>query len=159
MGVNITTRLDLALRVPRGPFRVHKKMNTNIMVIKLVPGFDDRCVMGIVTQSSTLRGHGISPACTAAAMGEISVSIRCCRRSNASAPPFCVKVPPILVARSIVFDSSVVRAIVRRKRSPERRQEPALPCRHGRSGLLRCWLSVGFPCPSRQLSDGTHNRD
>ena len=56
VGVNITTRLDLALRVPRGPFRVHKKMNTNIMVIKLVPGFDDRCVMGIVTQSSTLRG-------------------------------------------------------------------------------------------------------
>ena len=55
VGVNIT-RYDLALRVPRGPFRVHKRMNTNIMVLKLVPGFDDRCVMNIVKDSTTLRG-------------------------------------------------------------------------------------------------------
>ena len=48
VGVNITTRYDLALRVPRGPFRVHKRMNTNIMVLKLVPGFDDRCVLALL---------------------------------------------------------------------------------------------------------------
>ena len=38
VGVNITTRYDLALRVPRGPFRVHTTMNRNIVVLKLVPG-------------------------------------------------------------------------------------------------------------------------
>jgi len=42
VGVNITARYDLALRVPRGPFRVHKTMNNRVLVLRLVPGFDDQ---------------------------------------------------------------------------------------------------------------------
>jgi L-asparaginase len=69
VGVNITCRKDLALRVPRRPFRVDRRMNRNILVIKLVPGFDDVTIIDMITQSKNLRaivlemyGTGNAPA-------------------------------------------------------------------------------------------------
>uniref|UniRef100_A0A7S2WSI2 asparaginase n=1 Tax=Rhizochromulina marina TaxID=1034831 RepID=A0A7S2WSI2_9STRA len=69
VGVNITARFDLAMRLPRGSFRVHKEMNTNIVVIKLVPGYDDDCISHIVNDIQSLRalvleiyGTGNAPA-------------------------------------------------------------------------------------------------
>lgn len=55
VGVNITTRYDLALRVPRAPFRAHHSMNTNILVLKLAPGFDDATITDIAAQSKKLK--------------------------------------------------------------------------------------------------------
>jgi hypothetical protein len=50
VGVNITTRQDLALRVPRGRFKVYRDMSKEILVLKLVPGFDDKSIFDLVSQ-------------------------------------------------------------------------------------------------------------
>lgn len=41
LGANITLSKELTLPQPRGPFRVHKQLDSKILVLKLVPGFDD----------------------------------------------------------------------------------------------------------------------
>ena len=48
-------RSDLAMPPPRSVFRVHKKMDSHIIVIKLVPGFSDDAILAIIRHSETLR--------------------------------------------------------------------------------------------------------
>ncbi len=69
LGVYIFERKELARPQPKSPFRVHKKLTASIMVIKLVPGFDDECISTLVEHSTKLRaivlelyGAGNGPA-------------------------------------------------------------------------------------------------
>jgi len=69
VGVNITTRQDLSLRVPKGRFKVHRSMNKEILVLRLVPGFDDQSILDICMKATNLRalvleiyGTGNAPA-------------------------------------------------------------------------------------------------
>lgn len=69
LGVYTTQRLDLALPQPKAPFRVHKTLSSNIIVIKLTPGFDDETLLIIANHSKNLRavvfemyGAGNAPA-------------------------------------------------------------------------------------------------
>jgi len=55
LGVNITERKGLFLAPPRSTFRVHKQMDTNIIVIKLVPGFEDEALLAMVQHCSNLK--------------------------------------------------------------------------------------------------------
>jgi L-asparaginase len=57
LGVNVTLRKDLTLSPPKGAFRVHKEMlpNLGIIVVKLLPGFNDEPLTTMVKQSTTLK--------------------------------------------------------------------------------------------------------
>ena len=55
MGVRINIRDELALSPPKGPFRVHKNFDSHLIVIKLVPGFDDGCLLALVEHAKGLR--------------------------------------------------------------------------------------------------------
>ena len=55
MGVRINIRDELALPPPKGPFRVHKNFDSHLIVIKLVPGFDDGCLLALVEHAKGLR--------------------------------------------------------------------------------------------------------
>lgn len=69
LGVRTNVRKDLARPHPKGPFRVHKNLDANVIVIKLVPGFDDGCILALAEHSPNLRaiilelyGAGNGPA-------------------------------------------------------------------------------------------------
>jgi L-asparaginase len=53
--VNINERKDLALPPPKGPFRVRKKLDANILVIRLVPGFDDAGIEAVIHHAPRVR--------------------------------------------------------------------------------------------------------
>ncbi len=55
LGVYIMQRKELARPPPKGAFRVHKKLTASIIVIKLVPGFDDECIATLVEYSTKLK--------------------------------------------------------------------------------------------------------
>eukprot|EP01133_Synstelium_polycarpum_P012828 gene12828-15057_t len=67
LGMEINVNQDLMLNQPKGRFRVHEKINKNIAVLHLVPGFSDDCVEnllkapleGLIIQS---YGSGNAPA-------------------------------------------------------------------------------------------------
>ena len=40
---------------PRKPFRVHKVLEAKVIVLKLVPGFDDECIHAMVAHTTQLR--------------------------------------------------------------------------------------------------------
>ena len=55
MGVRMNIRQELALPPPSGPFRVHKDLDSHIIVIKLVPGFDDVGIVALCEHATGLR--------------------------------------------------------------------------------------------------------
>jgi L-asparaginase len=55
LGAFINENRSLALPQPRGPLRVHKMLEAKVLVIRLVPGFDDECIMALVTHSKHLK--------------------------------------------------------------------------------------------------------
>jgi len=55
LGAFINERKDLALPQPRGPFRVHKTLVANILVLKLVPGFDDEAIYALIESTTKLK--------------------------------------------------------------------------------------------------------
>jgi L-asparaginase len=55
LGAFIRENRELVLSQPRGPFRVHKQLEAKVLVIRLVPGFDDECIMALVTHSKNLK--------------------------------------------------------------------------------------------------------
>ena len=55
MGVRMNVRPELALPPPKGPFRVHKNFDSHVIVIKLVPGFDDECLLALAEHAKGLR--------------------------------------------------------------------------------------------------------
>jgi L-asparaginase len=54
-GVNINSNRNLCLHPPRGAFRVHKTLEAKVIVLKLVPGFDDEMIMALIQNSTTLK--------------------------------------------------------------------------------------------------------
>lgn len=55
LGANIKERLDLVMPAPKGPLIVHKQLDAHVVVIKLVPGFDDESIHALVQYSRSLR--------------------------------------------------------------------------------------------------------
>jgi L-asparaginase len=55
LGAFINERRDLALPQPRGPFHAHKVLESNVIVLKLVPGFDDESIFALVNGSKNLK--------------------------------------------------------------------------------------------------------
>jgi L-asparaginase len=55
LGAFIQENRELVLPQPRGPFRVHKTLEAKVLVIKLVPGFDDECIIALITHSKDLK--------------------------------------------------------------------------------------------------------
>jgi L-asparaginase len=55
LGAFIKENRELVLPQPKGPFRVHKKLDANVLVVKLVPGFDDECIVVMVNHTKNLR--------------------------------------------------------------------------------------------------------
>lgn len=69
IGATIRERRDLSLPPPRSIFKVHNTLNAKVIVIKLVPGFDDESIGALITHSSSLKalvlelfGTGNGPA-------------------------------------------------------------------------------------------------
>ncbi|CAN0080578.1 unnamed protein product, partial [Hapterophycus canaliculatus] len=69
LGVTMRYRRDIALPPPRGPFRVHISMESRVVVIKLIPGYDDDALIALVEHCTALRavvlelyGTGNSPS-------------------------------------------------------------------------------------------------
>lgn len=55
LGAFMNERKDLVLPFPRGPFTVHKRLDVKVLVIKLVPGFDDESIYILVEHSINLK--------------------------------------------------------------------------------------------------------
>eukprot|EP01041_Mallomonas_annulata_P009949 gene9949-20685_t len=55
LGTRISANIDLALPPPKGPFRAHKILEAKVLVLKLVPGFDDECIQATVRHSTRLK--------------------------------------------------------------------------------------------------------
>ena len=55
LGAFINERKELALAQPRGPFRVHTHLEAKVIVLKLVPGFDDECIHALVEHTKQLK--------------------------------------------------------------------------------------------------------
>ena len=55
LGAFINERRELFLPQPRGPFKIHTHLEAKVVVLKLVPGFDDECVHALVEHSQQLR--------------------------------------------------------------------------------------------------------
>lgn len=56
VGVNLEIRSDLSLPPPRKALQVHKQMDANnIVVIRLVPGFEDDALFAIINHSTTIH--------------------------------------------------------------------------------------------------------
>jgi len=55
IGVNIRERRGLLLPPPKYPFRVHKDMDANVVVVKLVPGFSDEALLAMVRNCTKLK--------------------------------------------------------------------------------------------------------
>jgi len=56
VGAKITLRRNVALSQPRGRFRVHTALFSNIAVLVIIPGFDDGCIYGFVNHRPGPRG-------------------------------------------------------------------------------------------------------
>ena len=55
LGAFIDVRRDLILSPPKGPLRVYKSLVSAVIVIKLVPGFDDESILSLIRTSSSLK--------------------------------------------------------------------------------------------------------
>eukprot|EP00597_Dinobryon_sp_UTEXLB2267_P000249 CAMPEP_0170070632 /NCGR_PEP_ID=MMETSP0019_2-20121128/8850_1 /TAXON_ID=98059 /ORGANISM="Dinobryon sp., Strain UTEXLB2267" /LENGTH=333 /DNA_ID=CAMNT_0010278957 /DNA_START=61 /DNA_END=1062 /DNA_ORIENTATION=+ len=55
IGASIRVNRDLCLPPPRGAFRVHKTLNSKVIVLKLVPGFDDSMIHALIQHSIDLK--------------------------------------------------------------------------------------------------------
>jgi L-asparaginase len=55
LGSNIVENKHLFLPKPTEPLKVHKSLDAHVVVLKLVPGFDDECVHALVEYSKTLK--------------------------------------------------------------------------------------------------------
>jgi L-asparaginase len=55
LGVRITLRADLARPPALGPLIVHERMDTRILVVKLVPGFDDGALARLCEKPDGLK--------------------------------------------------------------------------------------------------------
>lgn len=55
LGTTIRQRKELVLCQPTGEFRANKNLNAKIIVIKLVPGFDDEAIHALVKYSTSLK--------------------------------------------------------------------------------------------------------
>lgn len=55
VGVEVVARHDLAVPPPRNAFRVQTGLDSNILCLKLIPGYDDSCLIDIVAQSRSVR--------------------------------------------------------------------------------------------------------
>ncbi|CAM9825658.1 unnamed protein product [Ascophyllum nodosum] len=69
LGVTMQYQRDVMLPPPRRAFRVHTRMDSRVVVIKLVPGFDDDALLAVVEHCYALRaivlelyGTGNSPS-------------------------------------------------------------------------------------------------
>ena len=99
-GAFINERRDLALTHPRGPFKMHKSLRTNCIVLKLVPGFDDEPIFAIISHTKGLQaivlemyGTGNGPSkkgslldaiSTAVAKGIVVVAVSQCLQGGVS---------------------------------------------------------------------------
>jgi len=52
---SIRINRELCLRPPRGAFRLHKTLNSKVIVLKLVPGFDDSMIHALIAHSTELK--------------------------------------------------------------------------------------------------------
>eukprot|EP01036_Dinobryon_divergens_P033470 gene33470-43256_t len=52
---SIRINRELCLRPPRGAFRLHKTLNSKVIVLKLVPGFDDSMIHALIEHSTELK--------------------------------------------------------------------------------------------------------
>lgn len=55
LGTSINENRELSLAQPRGALRVHKSLDANVIVVKLVPGFSDECIQALVQHSKSLH--------------------------------------------------------------------------------------------------------
>ncbi|CAM9908269.1 unnamed protein product, partial [Ectocarpus fasciculatus] len=108
LGVTMRYRRDVALPPPRGPFRVHTNMDSRVVVIKLIPGFDDDALLALVEHCAALRavvlelyGTGNSPSRRehfvqfikmAKAKGILVVAVTQCLRGGVSLGTYAVGV-------------------------------------------------------------------
>jgi L-asparaginase len=100
LGVVIKQKKELVLRQPHNPFKVNKNLEAKVIVLKLVPGFDDDSIHAIVKYSTTLRaivlelyGTGNGPSkkqtlleaiAAARAKGIVVVALTQCLRGGVS---------------------------------------------------------------------------
>mmetsp|Transcript_30813 Transcript_30813/g.74016 ORF Transcript_30813/g.74016 Transcript_30813/m.74016 type:complete len:503 (-) Transcript_30813:2035-3543(-) len=58
IGINIEERDHLYLPPPRGAFRVRTEMDTRLITLRLVPGFDDSCIIHMINaaRDTNLKG-------------------------------------------------------------------------------------------------------
>lgn len=55
LGTRMNLNTELILPQPKSPFRVHKVLEAKVLVLKLVPGFDDECIQATVRHSTNLK--------------------------------------------------------------------------------------------------------
>lgn len=55
-GAFVYENKELALPPPKGRFRAFKNLDAHILVIRLVPGFDDEAISAVVRNSASIRG-------------------------------------------------------------------------------------------------------
>jgi L-asparaginase len=55
LGAFIKERSDLVLSQPKGPFRAHTALESNIIVLKLIPGFSDESIFAMVNGAKNLK--------------------------------------------------------------------------------------------------------
>lgn len=55
LGAFIKERIDLVMSQPKGPFKAHVSLESNIIVLKLIPGFNDESIFAMVNGSKNLK--------------------------------------------------------------------------------------------------------
>jgi L-asparaginase len=55
LGTSIQENREVSLSQPKGSLRVHKALDSHVIVIKLVPGFDDESIQAMVKHSKNIR--------------------------------------------------------------------------------------------------------
>lgn len=55
LGASIQFSRELLLTPPRSSFRTHKTLEANVIVLKLVPGFDDEAIESLIKHSNSLK--------------------------------------------------------------------------------------------------------
>jgi L-asparaginase len=55
LGTIINERKELVLPQPRGQFYAHLKLQPNVIVLKLIPGFDDESIFSLINGSTKLK--------------------------------------------------------------------------------------------------------
>lgn len=56
LGARMQLNHSLLRPAPRGALRVHKSLESRVVVLKMVPGFDDESINALITHSRSLRG-------------------------------------------------------------------------------------------------------